>query len=72
MNITKTELPTRPHVVKKFKLECEGKEYIVTNLHAEGSEEYIHEEINPYEFEQKYILKPNLLQRIKNLFKKKL
>jgi len=29
MNITKTELPTRPFTVKKFKLECEGKEYIV-------------------------------------------
>ena len=29
MNITKTELPTRPFTVKKFKLECEGKEYTV-------------------------------------------
>lgn len=29
MNITKTELPTRPFTVKKFKLVCEGKEYIV-------------------------------------------
>ena len=27
MNITKTELPTRPFTVKKFKLECEGNIY---------------------------------------------
>lgn len=29
MNITKTELSTKPFTVKKFKLECEGKEYII-------------------------------------------
>ncbi len=29
MNITKTELPTRPFTVKKFKLEVDEEEYIV-------------------------------------------